>query len=181
VRGLLNPHVHLPVLDGVYSTDIDQAAAVFTPTRPPAQSEVRELAERVPQRAARLLRRRGLLQDDRDDDHDAEALEPIEACAQLSLRLGRLGRIDERGVAHEPDADELRFGQRRRSPWLAEHEGFSVHAGVTVRQGDADGRERLCRYVLAGRHPHTSPGLTCFAASMISRLFAVPSAALACA
>jgi hypothetical protein len=112
---------------------------------------VREVAERVHQRVVRLLRRRGLLQGDSDDERDAEAPEPIEACAQLSLRLGKLGHVDERGVVHEPDADELRFGQRGRSPWSAEHEGFSVHAGVTVKQGDADGRERLCRYVL--RHP----------------------------
>jgi hypothetical protein len=59
--------------------------------------------------------------------------------------------VDERAVAHEPDADELRFGQRGRSPRSAEHEGFSVHAGVTVQQGDTDSCERLCRYVL--RHP----------------------------
>jgi hypothetical protein len=71
----LNPHVHLLVLDGVYSTDIDPAATVFTPTRPPAQSEAREVAERVHQRVVRLLRRRGLRQGDSDDERDAEAPE----------------------------------------------------------------------------------------------------------
>jgi hypothetical protein len=35
----------------------------------------------------------------------------------------------------------VRFGQRGRSPWSGEY----------VKQGDADSRERLCRYVL--RHP----------------------------
>ena len=35
---------------------------------------------------------------------------------------------------------------RKRSPWSAERDGFSVHAGVRMRQGDALGRERLLRY-----------------------------------
>jgi hypothetical protein len=77
-------------------------------------------------------------------DEGAPVPEPIEACAQLSLRLGKLGYVDALGVAHEPDADEARFGHRRgRSPWSGEHEGWNVHARVTVEQGDAAGREGL--------------------------------------
>jgi hypothetical protein len=146
----LNPHFHLLVLDGVYSTTHD-GVATFTPTRAPAQSEVRELAERVHGRVVRMLWRRGLLGNDFDDDDNTPCPEPIEACAQLSLRLGKLGHVDDSGVVHEPDVDDARFGQRGRSPWSGAHQGWNVHAGVTVEQGDADGRERLCRYVL--RHP----------------------------
>jgi hypothetical protein len=47
-------------------------------------------------------------------------------------------------VAHEPDAEEVRFGKRGRSPWSGEHEVWNVHAHVTVEQGDAAGRESLC-------------------------------------
>ena len=146
----LNPHFHLIALDGVFSTNAD-AVAVFTPTRAPAQGEVRQVAERVHRRVLRMLRRRGLLRGESDEPHNAREPEPIEACAQLSLRLGKLGHVDAQGVAHEPDADDARFAKRGRNPWSAEHEGWSVHAGVTVEKGDADGRERLCRYVL--RHP----------------------------
>ena len=146
----LNPHFHLLAVDGVFSTNADDAA-VFTPTRPPAQSELRELAAHVHKRVLRMLRRRGLLREESDDHHDAREPEPIEACAQLILRLGKLGHVDARGVVIEPDADEARFGQRGRNPRSGEHEGWSVHAGVTVDKGDADGRERLCRYLL--RHP----------------------------
>ncbi|XYI02125.1 transposase [Sorangium sp. So ce1128] len=32
------------------------------------------------------------------------------------------------------------------SPWAAEVSGFDVHAGVTVRAGNRDGLEKLCRY-----------------------------------
>ena len=145
----LNPHFHLLAVDGVFNTNLEGTAAVFTPTRAPGASEVRELAQRVHERVVRMMRRRGLLRDEADDE-GAEP-RPIDACAQLSLRLGKLGHVDERGVVHEPDPDEARFGQRGRSPWSGEHEGWNIHAGVTVKQGDADGRERLCRYVL--RHP----------------------------
>jgi hypothetical protein len=31
---------------------------------------------------------------------------------------------------------------------VAEHDGWSLHAGVSMRAGDQDGRERLCRLVL---------------------------------
>jgi hypothetical protein len=98
-----------------------------------------------------MMRRRGLLRDESDDEHDAREPEPIDACVQLSLRLGKLGYVDERGVAHEPDPEEARFDRRGRSPWSGEHEGWNVHAAVTVPKGDAEARERLCRYVL--RHP----------------------------
>jgi len=145
----LNPHFHLLALDGVFSTNLDGNAASFTPTRAPAASELRDLAQRVHERVVRMMRRRGLLRDEVDDD--VPEPRPLDGCAQLSLRLGKLGHVDELGVVHEPDPDEARFGQRGRSPWSGEYEGWNIHAGVTVKQGDADGRERLCRYVL--RHP----------------------------
>jgi len=37
---------------------------------------------------------------------------------------------------------------RKNTPWSAEHQGWSLHAGVHIRAGDRVGRERLCRYVL---------------------------------
>jgi hypothetical protein len=95
----LNPHLHLLVLDGVYSTKLDGTAAVFTATRAPAQSELREVAEHVHGRVLRWLKRRGMLRKELDDERDPQAPEPLEACAQLSLRLGKLGHVDARGVA----------------------------------------------------------------------------------
>jgi len=51
--------------------------------------------------------------------------------AQRSLRLGKLGYVDSDGV----------FGMRKNTPWSAEHEGWSLHAGVTIAAGDDEGRE----------------------------------------
>jgi hypothetical protein len=72
-------------------------------------------------------------------------------CAQLSLRLGKLGRVDEHGRVQPDDMGlDARFA-RRGKPWCADLDGYSLHAGVTVRGDDDVGRENLCRYVL--RHP----------------------------
>jgi hypothetical protein len=35
---------------------------------------------------------------------------------------------------------------RRTSRWVAQHDGFNLHAGVTVAQGHRVFLERLCRY-----------------------------------
>jgi len=144
----LNPHGHLLVLDGVYHNDGHRA--VFTETRAPTQSEIAEVTRRVQARVLRELERRGMLRDPNDARNDAEN-EPMIGCAQLSLRLGKLGRVDEHGRVQPDDMDlDARFA-RRGKPWCADIDGYSLHAGVTVRGDDDVGRENLCRYVL--RHP----------------------------
>ncbi len=98
----LNPHFHVLGLDGVYSTSAD-GRVVFTATRAPAQSELLDVTQRVHKRVLRWLKRHGA-----GDEHDkAEDDEPSPAasCAQLSLRLGKLGYVDSDGVAHAPDPD----------------------------------------------------------------------------
>ena len=146
----LNPHFHLLVLDGVYSKGPNGMNVIFAPTRAPSATELGHLAERVHSRVLGWMGRRGMLHKHADDGQGAQCPEPdpIDACAQLSLQMGKLGHVDSSGSAHEPDPDEVRFAKRRGGPWTGEHEGFSIHAGTMVHQGDAAARERLCRYVL---------------------------------
>jgi hypothetical protein len=144
----LNPHGHLLVLDGVYHNDGHQA--VFTETRAPTRSEIAEVTRRVQARVLRELKRRGMLRDPVDARNEAED-EPMIGCAQLSLRLGKLGRVNEHGDVQPDDIDlDARFA-RRGKPFCADIDSYSLHAGVTVRGNDDVGRENLCRYVL--RHP----------------------------
>jgi hypothetical protein len=115
----LTPHQHVIALDGVTSTSADGARVVFAATRAPAQSELREVVERVDKRVSRwLARHRG-----RHDDHEHHDQEPTpeQACAQLSLRLGEYGHVDESGIAHGADPDHARFGMRKNTPWSAEN------------------------------------------------------------
>jgi hypothetical protein len=58
-----------------------------------------------------------------------------------------LERIDERGRAQqELFADEVLVSRRRNDPWVGEHKGLTLHAGVRFGALDRTGRERLVRY-----------------------------------
>jgi len=93
----------------------------------------------------RMLERRGLLRDP-VDARNAEQDDPMTSWGQLSLRIGKLGRVDERGRVL-PDDDEARFAKAGKQ-LCANIEGWSLHAGVTVGADNDVGRENLCRYIL---------------------------------
>ncbi|XYI02181.1 transposase [Sorangium sp. So ce1128] len=63
---------------------------------------------------------------------------------QLSLFGGSFLRLADDGTPVSLDEERFRIGAS--SPWAAEVSGFNVHAGVTVRAGDREGLEKLCRY-----------------------------------
>lgn len=142
----LNPHNHLLSLDGVYHNDGERA--VFTEVRAPSDAEVAEVVLRIQKRVMRTLERRGLLRDPLDA-RDPGQEDPITSCGQLSLRVGKLGRVDEHGNVL-PDDDDARFGKRGKR-LCADIDGWNLHAAVTVRADDDVGRESLCRYIV--RHP----------------------------
>jgi hypothetical protein len=96
----------------------------------------------------RWLRRRGLL-DERAEEalsNEAPELSPLEACMQLSLFGSTYVRLAGDGAAVPLAGEEACFRAAGKGPWVADASGFNVHAGVTVRAGDREGLERLCRY-----------------------------------
>ena len=107
------------------------------------------MATRVAERMMRWMRRRKLV-DERpleERSNEAPELSPLEACMQLSLFGGTFLRLGDDGVpVAAADRDDERLGARGKGPWTAEVAGFNIHAAVTVRAGDVEGRERLCRY-----------------------------------
>jgi len=144
--GALNLHVHFHVvqLDVVYAKD-DRGNVVFHASRAPAQTEIASIAAEVGRRVRKLLRRRGWIRDKPDDGPDEEQ-SALDACMQVGLSRGEFARLDEQVDDASRGDDDARFEHRKRSPWSAEADGFSVHAGVQMRRGDAEGRERLVRY-----------------------------------
>src|SRR4051812_34750180 len=65
---------------------------------------------------------------------------------QLSLFGSTYVRLGGDGAAVPLAGEEARFRAAGKGPWVAEVSGFNIHAGVTVRAGDREGLERLCRY-----------------------------------
>jgi Putative transposase/Transposase zinc-binding domain len=138
-------HFHVVVPDGVF-TRTEGAEAAFHEGRAPSREEVAAVAARVATRMTRWLRRRVLVDERSAEERSNEApeLSPLEACMQLSLFGGAFLRLADDGVPVPLEDERLRISGK--SPWAAEVAGFNVHAGITVRAGDREGLERLCRY-----------------------------------
>jgi len=149
-------HFHVVALDGVVDRE-DDGEVVFHPGRAPSRDEIAVVAARVHQRMRKWLRRRKLIDDRPVEERSNETpeLSPIELCMQLSLSFSAdatFVRLDGAAATRAETTELGAFGddhtsaRNRNNPWVAEVEGFNVHAGVTVRAGDRDALERLCRY-----------------------------------
>jgi len=141
----LNLHIHALVLDGVFAADA-AGALRFHPAPPLTRLDVEEVLATVESRVARLLERRGLLDDDSTAAHDGWADDtPLLAGLAAASVEGRVvaGRAVQRlGVQSEGAGDVAPIGCHARA------EGFDLHAGVVVPAGQRDRLERVCQYVL---------------------------------
>jgi hypothetical protein len=140
-------HLHVVAVDGVFTRS--EAVATFHEGPAPSRDDIAAVAARVATRMTRWLRRRGLLDERPAEERSNEApeLSPLEACMQMSLFGGTFARLSEDGASPRRDADDTeRYREPKKSLFAAEASGFDVHAGITVRGGDREGRERLCRY-----------------------------------
>jgi hypothetical protein len=124
-------HIHSLVPDGVFveSGGVVRFVQAPTPTAADIQRVAAELAARVYRSTERWRRRLEATQGD--------------LANQLLEQLARLGQ-EMVGLGPRPKAERPDARQRR---WIGRHEGVEVHLGVTVRRGDAHGRERLARYI----------------------------------
>ena len=70
---------------------------------------------------------------------------PSKASWRSGLSFGEGVRLAGDGEPVPLARDDTRFRAAGKGLWVAEAPGFNVHAGVTVRAGDREGLERLCR------------------------------------
>jgi hypothetical protein len=134
-----NLHYHVCFLDGVFTRD-EAGRARFHALPPPSRSDLDAIVRRVHDRAVVWLRKRGYV--------DADALEErsqagergaLEACATIAMQRGAFVKLLDAAPPGETEGET-------RSPFVAEHEGFNLHAGVHIAKGDDLGREKLLRY-----------------------------------
>jgi hypothetical protein len=138
----LNVHLHIAVLDGVFSRDVE-AGVLFHPASPPTSEELDAILRRVQKRVEVWLRRHGYL-DERpieERSNDLLAQTALDACATIALGRGQVATLP-RGEGADPDhespPDKLAVAVDRG--------GFNLHAAVRIEAGDDRGRERLARY-----------------------------------
>jgi Putative transposase/Transposase zinc-binding domain len=140
----LNVHFHVVVLDGVFARDASGCVS-FHPATAPTLSDLQAIVTRVKNGCAAWLRRHGYI-DDRpveDRSNEASTQTAIDACAAIAMGRGNVATLpreheEEREGDHEQRLDKAGF--------VAERDGFNLHADVRVEAGDDLGRERLCRY-----------------------------------
>ncbi|MFM9014726.1 MAG: transposase, partial [Gemmatimonadota bacterium] len=145
----LNVHLHVLALDGVYVRGPGGALA-FHALPAPTREEVERVAARMHGRLARLCAKHGVAGLEPREASEEEAETALAVCMDaasrdVSLFGERAGeRTEKRRVAVRAAYGR---GVREASPFVAEHGGVNVHAGVTVHGRDRAGLERLCRYV----------------------------------
>jgi hypothetical protein len=145
----LMPHFHSMVPDGVYAAAPGEPPR-FYPLRPLENRDVAAVAERVAARVMALMEPEGGLEEGEGE------LQPMAELYSASI-AGRIGSGPNAGQRQrtlvqsnaEAGLEEERL--EAEGSRCARVEGFSVHAGVSIRDSDRKGLERLLRY--AARPP----------------------------
>ena len=140
----LMPHFHSMFLDGVYAA-LPGESPRFYPLRAPEKRDVAAVAERVAERVRALMETEA-----GSEEGDVEA-PPLAELYGASI-TGRIASGPDAGqrqrtrgqFSADTDLEEERF--EAEGPRCARVEGFSVHAGVSIRGDDRKGLERLLRY-----------------------------------
>jgi hypothetical protein len=132
------PHLHVIVIDGVYTRDDPDAPPVFHPISAPTELDEYRVSAAICKRIEALLHRRGLINPDAAAAHEPTPLEKW--FARAVEERARLALVDEHGHVAPGRAARVKSGS------TGDVAGFSIHTRVTVPKGDKDGRERLVKY-----------------------------------
>jgi hypothetical protein len=133
------------VLDGVYAFTDDTKEPFFIETPPPADEDVKQVAETVAVRAIRLLERRGVIGEQDAYDPFSEESPVLAGMTAASVRnmiaTGDRAGLPVRRVLSDPARGV------RTSHLCYVSRGFSLHAARRVEANDRAGLEQLCSYV----------------------------------
>jgi hypothetical protein len=150
----LNTHLHALVLDGVYQTGEAEGAPVFIEACAPSHEQVQTLLDKIIRRILKLLTRLGhlieedgvtyLARSESLDPHDVMA--PLQAAAS-TWRIAAGPRAGRKVLTLVGGNAGERREPRPSRELCANHQGFSLHAGVHLDANDRRGIEQLCRYI----------------------------------
>jgi hypothetical protein len=139
------PHYHCLVLDGVYAFTDDTKEPFFIETPPPADEDVKQVAETVAVRAIRLLERRGVIGEQDAYDPFSEESPVLAGMTAASVR-NMIATGDRAGLpVRRVLSDPARGVRTSRLCYVSR--GFSLHAARRVEANDRTGLEQLCSYV----------------------------------
>jgi hypothetical protein len=125
----LNVHLHVVVIDGVFSRD--RGALAFTPASPPTRTEMLVIIRKVRKRIDKLQSK---IAD--------ELLPPLGACARIALAPGDIRSLS---VDLEPD-EQHATPPAPHDGSAVDEAGYNLEASVRIASDDDFGREHLLRY-----------------------------------
>ncbi len=137
----LNPHVHAVFLDGVYSDGGENVT--FHPLGRLSTAEVEGVLEDAVARMTRYLQRRGLLEEENDDDTDSDREASGLAALAVSGMTPPGGPTFRRGTLPLP-----RSAQDFARHLAVGRGGFTLHAATRAGAADERGCETLLKFVL---------------------------------
>jgi ribosomal protein S27E len=142
----LNVHLHMLILDGVYTRD--QNGPRFHRVAAPDAQSLERLLNRLVRRILRRLTRDGLLIQDSEqpwlDLEPADTLDQLNA-ASIRYRIEAGGGAGGRTLALKNPA--LVRTDSTPKPFTANRDGFSLNCAVSCQAHQHDQLERLCRYI----------------------------------
>ncbi|MCB9879403.1 MAG: transposase [Planctomycetes bacterium] len=148
----LNVHFHVVWLDGVYSWQPGRGEVAWHEHEGLTDADVAAQVRRIGARVTRELKKAGKWWDEGDA---ADASEVVDGEQQTMLTLASGAVTGRAALGERAGQIDVRVGRGTRAepfvkgPLCADHDGFSLHAGVRVAAGDRKRLEHLLRY--AGR------------------------------
>ena len=119
------------------------SALRFVAAPPPTRGEVLAVAVRIVARVTRWLKKHGYLRKE-TDSNEAPGLSSEETLAKAAMSRGSVSTLRE----DDGEPSDSKEGTRPATTEAVVHQGFNLHASVTIAAADDMGRERLCRYGL---------------------------------
>jgi len=144
----LNPHFHLVVTDGFFYEN-KKGLVVFKGLKPPIEGEIEYINKKIHQKVIKLLKKEGIIEESTnhyqgnlfEDDAIAEA-KAASVQRKISIGPGKGKKVKQIGKFYDfgwvPPHGQL----------LNYHDGFSLHAGVSIKASDRKGLIRLISYTL---------------------------------
>ena len=144
----LNVHFHMLFLDGVYAIN-KQGKQRFHRVKAPTSDILNRLVYILSHRIARCLEKQGLLERDAEnswltlEEGDEDVLPQLQG-ASITYRIATGPKQGHKVFTLQTLPPQAKPESKSR---VANHAGFSLHAGIMANAHQRDKLERLCRYI----------------------------------
>lgn len=148
----VNVHLHQLFIDGTYELGPQRRPVDFWSGGKPEVSEIAEVLRVIIDKVIRCLEKQGIISKDQTKDQEQEFQLPISdedvfsklQASSITYRFATGKSKGKKAIVLKAIDDG---DHNSPSGLVAEHSGFSLHAGVATKALERDKLERICRYI----------------------------------